>query len=85
MNVSINTKYNIGDEVWFADYVYDTFYPCKYSGKITEIDIEVANEQICVLYWVSVECDGYRIYEEYSEDVCFGTYEECTKWCENRN
>ena len=85
MNVSINTKYNIGDEVWFADYIYDTFCPCEYSGKIYEINIEITFTQMQVLYWVSAECGERHIYEEYPENVCFATYEECTKWCKEHN
>ena len=84
-NITTNAKYNIGDEIWFAYYVYDSFLPCKYSGKICAIHIEITEAQQSIYYTVSVDYgDGISL-EKYAERVCFPTYEECTKWCEEYN
>lgn len=83
--ITVDAKYNIGDKVWFTDYFYDTFYPCKYPGKINEIEIEITETQQIIYYWVEIDYHGHNEFEKYSEQACFGSYEECTKWCEERN
>ncbi len=85
MNLNINTKYNIGDTVWFADYIYDTHYPSKYSGTVREIEIEISETQQLISYWVIVDYNGNKELEQYSERACFATYEECIKWCKEHN
>lgn len=84
-NISIEAKYNIGDKVWFTDYCYDTFYPCKYCGEIYEMEIEITKTQKIIYYWIVVDYNGSKEYEKYSEAMCFASYEECTKWCDERN
>lgn len=85
MKLDITTKYNIGDTVWFTDYFYDTFYPIRYPGVIYEIDIEITKTQRLISYWIEVDYDGNKEFEKYAEVVCFASYEECTKWCDERN
>lgn len=85
MKLDIVTKYNIGDTVWFADYVYDTFYPCEYPGIISEIEVEITTTQQIISYWMAVDFNGNKEFEKYTEVDCFTTYEECTKWCNERN
>lgn len=83
--IIVDAKYNIGDEVWFADYFYDTFYPCKHPGKIDEIEISITSNQMGVYYWIAVDYEDGIGYEKYSETACFGSYEECAEWCDKRN
>lgn len=83
--LSIKTKYRIGDTVWFADYIYDTVYPCEHAGKIEGIEITITDKGQRTFYRMSVDCGEYSRYEEHQECMCFGSYEECTKWCEARN
>jgi hypothetical protein len=85
MKLDMTTKYNIGDTVWFADYFYDTFYPCKYPGIISEVEIEITKTQQIISYWVVIDYDGNKEVQKYTEVACFATYEECTKWCDERN
>lgn len=84
-DINVKTKYKIGDQIWFADYFHDTFCPCKYYGEIYEINIEIDKNQTCIYYWVVVDYNGNKEFEKYSENACFATYEECTKWCEEHN
>lgn len=83
--IQISAKYFIGDEVWFTDYIYDTYYPCKYPGKIYEIEVEINNTQKIISYWMWIDYNGDKRCEKYSESACFYSYEECTKWCDERN
>ena len=85
MNIVVNTKYNINDTVWFADYFYDTFFPCKYPAKISEINIDVDENKQAVHYWTTVDYGNGTSLVRQSEDACFNTYEECTKWCDEQN
>lgn len=85
MKTAIETKFNIGDAVWFADYYYDTFYPCKYHGEIYEVNIEITKTQMLISYWMTVNYKNSREYEKYSECACFRSYEECAEWCDKRN
>lgn len=83
--IIVDTKYNVGDEIWFTDYFYDTFYPCKHPGKIDEIEISITSNQRGVYYWIVVDYEDGINYKKYAEAVCFGSYEECAKWCEKHN
>jgi hypothetical protein len=83
--VIIDPKYKIGDTVWFADYFYDTFYPCKYSAEIFEIEVSITKTQQVIYYWLSIDYNGNITSEKYSEEACFASYEECTKWCDEHN
>ena len=83
--INIKTKYNIEDKVWFADYFYDTFYPCKYSGEIFEISIEITKTHQHICYWMIVDYGDCIRHEKHYENECFNSYEECTKWCNKRN
>lgn len=85
MNIAINTKYDVGDTIWFADYFYDTFFPCKCPAKISEINIEIDERSQIIYYWTTVDYGEGIVVEKFSEAACFHTYEECTKWCEEQN
>ena len=83
--IEIDAKYNIGDEVWFTDYIYDTYYPCEYPGTIYEIEIEVTEKQRIIHYWVRVDYGENKGCEKYTEEMCFASYEECEQWCDEHN
>jgi hypothetical protein len=83
--ITIDAKYDIGDEVWFVDYYYDMFFPVKYSGKVNEIEIEITESQQSIYYWIIVNYDGNIEYEKYAEAACFSSYEECEEWCKKKN
>ena len=85
MNINIETKFNIGDDVWIASYCYDTYYPSKHPFKVNEINIEVDSSQLIVYYWGTMETVDWTDVSKYAESACFSTYEECTKWCEEHN
>ena len=83
--ITIDAKYNIGDEMWFADYIYDEFCPVKRPAKIIEICIEITEKKTTVCYWATINYGDYVNCEKYAEDVCFASYEECVKWCKEQN
>lgn len=83
--ITIETQYDIGDEVWFADYVYDTYYPCRCSGTVYEIDVEITESQLMINYWLKIDYDNHILYEKYAEKACFASYKECKQWCKEYN
>lgn len=85
MDIVVNTKYNINDTVWFADYFYDTCYPCKYPAKISEINININESRLAAVYLLAIDYGDGITLEKCAEKFCFPTYEECTKWCEEQN
>ena len=85
MNLNLNIKHNINDEVYLAYYFYDTYYPCKRSGRVSEIQIRIDETEQKVEYRVAIDCNGEICYEQMPERRCFATYKECNEWCEEHN
>jgi hypothetical protein len=83
--IIINPKYNVGDKVWFTYCFYDKFYPCQNGGTITEIDIRVTENKTNVSYILSIEYGDGVGFESYTENMCFGSYEDCAEWCQKHN
>lgn len=83
--IEIDTKYRIGDEIWFTEYIYDTFIPCEYPGTIYQIEIVITEKQPIVNYLIRIDYKESREYEKYAEQACFGSYEECQQWCDAHN
>ena len=83
--LTINTKLKVNDEVYLAYYFYDTYYPCRRSGRVSEIQIKIGETAQTIEYRVAVDCNGEIFYEQIPERRCFATYEECDKWCEEHN
>lgn len=83
--IEAEAKYNIGDEIWFAEYVYDTYYPCQYPGTICEIGVKITKHQQSIKYSVRTNYGNNIGYAEYAEKACFASYEECEQWCEEYN
>lgn len=80
MNISINTKFNIGDKVYIADLYYD-FYACRKPHTIIDILIDINRHRTHIMYEVKQDNVTYRV----PERLTFDTYEECAKWCEEHN
>lgn len=83
--ITIDAKYNIGDQVWFADYIYDEFFPSKRSATIFEINIEITKKQQLIFYWCKIDYGDDVMAEKYPEDVCFSSFEDCNNWCKEHN
>ena len=77
MRFTIETKFNVGDTVYIADHYYD-FYASKTPHIITDISIKVSTLGAGARY----EIDGV---DWLPRNWVFKTYEECVKWCEERN
>lgn len=79
MDINIKTKYNIGDTVYIPEF-YEEFLPSK-PFKVTGVLINISTDITSIQYQLQSS-----VYEEtVAEPQVFSTYEECTKWCDNRN
>lgn len=82
MRINIETKFNIGDTVYVTDYYNDTYHASKRRCIINYIDVHVV-PNLVVIY--SVTYKDWGTTSEYVEHMLFATYEECQKWCDERN
>lgn len=80
MKITIETKFNIGDDVYAIDHYYE-LHPRKKPCVITDIFLYGSAGHPIVRY--EVVCDGNV--EVFPESWLFATYEECTKWCKKNN
>ena len=81
MKIDIETKFNIGDFIYYPIPTNLGWIPIKQPVKICAIDVQVtAGEVMCVTY---TTLDDSII--DYAEGVCFATYEECKQWCNKEN
>ena len=80
MKLSIETKFNIGDTIYIAE-CYEDWCTYKKPFIISDISIYANSHTTHILY--EVQQDGLT--DRVPEDWVFGTYEECTKWCEKHN
>ena len=80
MEFTVKTKFNIGDVVYIAKHYYD-LYACKEPRIITDIlfcgNARFMNIRYELAYNGSTEI--------LPETWVFGSYEDCTKWCEEYN
>ena len=82
MNINIETKFNIGDTVYVTEYYNDIYYASKRRCIISHISI-YANPNLVIAY--NVIDKDLDMMSEYSESMLFSTYEECKKWCDEKN
>ena len=80
MQLTISTRFNVGDIVYVADDYYD-FYPEKTPYVVVDILIRADNKRTHIVY----EIEQDELLRRVSEDWVFSTYEECTKWCDEHN
>lgn len=85
MITTIDTKFQIGDEVWIYDYFYDKYYPCKYPCKISEINVKITGDKTIIAYLLIVNHGEYQECQKHSSENFFSSYEECAKWCKKHN
>lgn len=83
MNITINTKYNIGDIVYIAWCYNGEFLPENKLYTINKIYAYAENENIKISYGIIDNSDDMEM--EVYECDCFPTYAECTKWCKKQN
>lgn len=80
MHFDIITKYDLGDNVYIAEF-YDEYMPSE-KLTVTTIEFSVSADKTKVVYYLN-DGDDYKGY--YSEEALFATCEECTEWCEEHN
>lgn len=79
MDINKQSKFNLGDEVYIANY-YDEFTPSKPYTVTAVLTITDGNGTV-VKYRIRNATEEIVMFEH----SCFGTCEECTKWCEKHN
>ena len=81
MQIIINTKYNVGDTVYIADYFHGEYLVCPktYTVEAFHIFVEEGKQEL------KYTLHGDYGYTMLKEDNCFGSCAECTKWCEKQN
>ena len=80
MQMTIESKFNIGDIVYVAD-LYHDFYANRKPYVVKDVLVDINSRRIHIQY--EVEQDGLVCYSP--EDWTFATYEECVQWCKERN
>lgn len=83
MNISIHTKYNIGDTVYIAWCYNGEYVPEIQPCAINTVYTYTENEIVKISYGIVDGEDDLEM--EIPEDACFRSYAQCTKWCEEHN
>jgi hypothetical protein len=77
MDINIQIKFNIGDKVWIPGLYYE-WYPIKEEYEVDNIEIQIDSKSQRIFYLVKNKIgESCR----YPERLCFGSYEECQRWC----
>jgi hypothetical protein len=80
MEISVKTKYNVGDVVYIADCYYD-FYANHEPYVVKDVIIDINTHRTRIQYEVEQKYTSYRV----SEAMTFSTYAQCAKWCNEHN
>ena len=80
MNIIVNTKFNIGDKVYIANYYHD-FYVTEKPHIIKDVLVVINSNKTMIRY--EVEQNGST--DCVPEYWVFPSYEECAEWCESQN
>lgn len=81
MDISISTKFNVGDIVYTV-YNYEDYW-CADNNEciVQEIHIKKSMNETCVIY--GLVCGNYST--RCVEGYCFGSYETAKEWCLREN
>ena len=80
MKIEIETKYNIGDIAWTAEYTGDEIGFDPFMNRILTIDVQIFDKAIrCVRYFLRGDDTSY------DESQLFATKEECQAKCDRLN
>ena len=80
MKCVINTKFNIGDQVYLAE-IYHEYWANSKPYQIVGIHIYMNEHATKTIY--HIEQNGFI--DSVSERLLFATHEECARWCEEHN
>ncbi len=80
MTFTVNTKFDVGDEVYIA-YSYYEYYASSKPYVVKRVRIQSDGHTTHIVY--DVEQDGAE--DSVIEGLTFATYKECTKWCKEHN
>lgn len=78
----VETRFNVGDKIWVVERYDDDWYIVNKEGSyIHSIKTYVSEDNQIIFYMIK---DKEEL-QEYSSRFCFGSYEECSAWCEREN
>ena len=80
MTINLNTKFNLGDQVYVAE-TYEDYWANSEPSIVTDVFIKINNSTTTVLYRLK---QG-EFFDVVSEYFIFATYDECKQWCEEHN
>ena len=81
MDLTIKTKFNIGDIV-YAPECYEIYWANNIPYVVTDIFIKVARNRSVVITYRLLQDE---LTDVVSENFLFATYEECKQWCNEQN
>ena len=79
MNITVETKFNIGDIV-YTPLVYACWSPNSIPVQVTGVDVRYNISRGTQVLYMLTDTLGYM-----PEDMCFMSYEECKQWCWEQN
>ena len=80
MKLTINTKFDIGDQVYLAQTYYEYWANSK-PYQIVGVNLHMNEHATKLIYNIEQEGSVTSV----SENLLFATYEECAKWCKEHN
>lgn len=80
MDIEVSTKFNIGDSVYFPEFLYGEYYSSmQYIVRGVRLIFDA--DKMMIEYTVQCGDSTYDLIES----MCFRSYDECKEWCTNRN
>ena len=81
MKFNIDTKFNIGDAVYSAE-PYEIYLANPMPYFVTDICIRATRTKDVVITYKLIQ---NKLTDVVAENFLFATYEECKRWCDERN
>jgi hypothetical protein len=83
MKVDINTKFNVGEQVYIPTNYSGTWYVENKSNTINGITITLNDFGTKITYSIEPGLECFTIINV-PEEYVFANYEECNQWCINK-
>ena len=80
MILTINTKFDVGDEIYVAYHHYD-FYASEKPYIVKDVCVQSNFRRTHIVYEIEEDGVTWTIPEAWA----FATYADCAKWCKEHN
>lgn len=80
MKITLETKFNIGDQVYLAE-TYREYWANSKSYTVVGIKYYINEHTSKTLYNI----EQGELKDSVSETLLFATYDECVQWCKEHN